>query len=33
VLPVLIDKHNHCMDALRYALEPVMKQRVPFAFV
>lgn len=23
--PVLEDKHNHCIDALRYALEPVMK--------
>ena len=25
VLPVLIDKHNHCMDAIRYALEPVIR--------
>lgn len=24
VLPVLLDKHNHCMDALRYALEPII---------
>jgi len=30
VLPVLEDKHNHCIDALRYALEPVMlKNRTP----
>ena len=25
-LPVLEDKHNHCIDALRYALEAVMRQ-------
>jgi phage terminase large subunit len=25
ILPVLADAHNHIMDALRYALEPVMK--------
>ena len=25
VLPVLEDKHNHCIDALRYALEKVMR--------
>lgn len=24
VLPVILDKHNHCIDALRYALEPLM---------
>jgi phage terminase large subunit len=24
ILPVLEDKHNHCIDALRYALEQVM---------
>lgn len=24
VLPVLIDKHNHCWDAIRYALEPLI---------
>ena len=28
VQPVLLDLHNHCMDALRYALEPVMLGRV-----
>lgn len=27
VLPVLQDAHNHAIDALRYALEPVMKSR------
>ena len=26
VLPVLEDKHNHCIDAIRYALEAVMRQ-------
>lgn len=26
VLPILVDKHNHCIDALRYAIEPIMKQ-------
>lgn len=25
VLPIIIDKHNHWVDALRYALEPIMK--------
>lgn len=27
VTPVLEDKHNHCIDALRYALEAVMHQQ------
>lgn len=27
VLPVLLDENNHYIDALRYALEPVMKSR------
>ena len=27
VLPELVDKNNHCMDALRYALEPMIRQR------
>lgn len=27
ILPVLIDANNHAIDALRYALEPIMKQR------
>ncbi len=25
VLPVLLDKHNHCWDAIRYALEPISR--------
>lgn len=25
VLPVLIDKHNHCWDAIRYAISPLIK--------
>jgi len=25
VLPVLVDANNHCMDAIRYALEPIMR--------
>ena len=25
VLPLLVDKDNHCIDALRYALEPVIR--------
>ena len=30
VLPVIVDKHNHCMDALRYALGPLIgNQRGP----
>lgn len=27
VLPRLVDAHNHCIDALRYALEPVMRHK------
>jgi phage terminase large subunit len=27
VLPVLVDKHNHCMDSARYALEPIIRAR------
>ncbi len=27
VLPVLVDAYNHCFDAVRYALEPIMKKR------
>lgn len=26
VLPVVVDKHNHCIDALRYALEPLIRR-------
>ncbi len=25
VLPILIDKHNHCWDAIRYAIAPLVK--------
>jgi phage terminase large subunit len=25
VLPIIVDKHNHCIDALRYSLEPLIK--------
>lgn len=25
ILPDIVDKHNHCIDALRYALEPLIK--------
>lgn len=27
VLPELVDKHNHCWDAARYGLEPLIKRR------
>ena len=27
ILPILIDKNNHYIDALRYGLEKIMKQR------
>ncbi len=27
ILPDVIDKHNHCIDALRYAIEPLTKKR------
>lgn len=27
VLPVLVDKHDHCMDAIRYALGPLVQSR------
>lgn len=30
VLPDIIDKHNHCIDALRYAIEPLTKKRSSF---
>ena len=29
----LEDKHNHCIDALRYALEPLMRRKLTFADV
>lgn len=27
ILPTLVDKHNHCWDAIRYALQPIIKSR------
>lgn len=30
VLPVLMDENNHYIDAIRYALEPIMKKRGSF---
>lgn len=27
ILPIPVDKHNHCIDALRYALSPMICQR------
>jgi len=27
ILPELVDKHNHCVDAIRYAIEPLTKRR------
>lgn len=27
VLPAIVDKNNHCVDALRYAIEPVIRGR------
>ncbi len=27
ILPDIVDKHNHCMDSIRYALEPMIKPR------
>lgn len=32
VLPVVVDKHNHLIDALRYALEPMMKKQMRMVF-
>jgi phage terminase large subunit len=32
VLPDIVDKHNHLMDALRYALEPIIKQIGDWSF-
>ena len=26
ILPVLVDAHNHCWDAVRYALEPIIRK-------
>lgn len=33
ILPIVVDKHNHIMDALRYALEPMIKPRVRAGFI
>jgi phage terminase large subunit len=27
ILPMIIDAHNHYIDALRYALQPMIKQK------
>ena len=27
ILPEIVDKDNHCIDAIRYALDPTIKQR------
>ncbi len=27
ILPIPVDEHNHCIDALRYALEPLIRMR------
>ncbi len=32
VLPIVEDNHNHCFDAIRYALEPYIKGRNPMKF-
>lgn len=28
VLPIIVDKHNHCIDAIRYALEPIIRKEI-----
>ena len=33
VLPDLVDRHNHCIDALRYALTPVISCRGGMGFI
>jgi len=30
VLPDIIDKHNHCIDAIGYALTPLIKKKPEF---
>jgi len=27
ILPDIVDKHNHCWDAVRYAIEPIVKRK------
>jgi phage terminase large subunit len=29
ILPIIVDKHNHCIDALRYALDGYVQARAP----
>jgi phage terminase large subunit len=29
VLPVIVDKHNHCIDAIRYGLDGIIRRRGP----
>jgi phage terminase, large subunit, PBSX family len=33
ILPIVVDKHNHIMDSLRYALEPMIKPRIRAGFI
>jgi phage terminase large subunit len=33
VLPDIIDKHNHCIDSIRYAIAPLIKHGGPTAFL
>lgn len=33
IMPVIKDEHNHAIDALRYALEPIMKSRQNFGIL
>ena len=33
ILPVIVDENNHWIDAIRYALEPIMKNRGSFGIV
>ena len=27
ILPDVVDKHNHCIDSIRYAIGPIIKRR------
>jgi phage terminase large subunit len=33
VLPDIVDKHNHCIDSIRYAIAPLIKHGGPTAFL
>lgn len=33
VLPIIVDKHNHCIDSIRYALQPMIKPRRKAGFI